>query len=107
MAWRGVVDALRDVGRDKRARLRDALSNCAGDFSQASTLSVEWIRLPAGANSVGLAEALARRDVFVLPGGPFFWANPAEGERFIRVALLRPRDWFVSATERLAAAWPR
>ena len=107
MACRGIVDALRDVVRDNRARLRDSLRNCAVHFSQASTLSVEWIRLPAGSNSVGLAEALARRDVFVLPGGPFFWANPAEGQQFIRVALLRPRDWFVSATERLAAAWPR
>jgi len=107
MECRGTLDVLRDVVRDNRARLRDSLRNCGVNFSHASTLSVEWIRLPTDSNSVGLAEALARHDVFVLPGGPFFWANPAEGQRFIRVALLRSRNWFVSATERLAAAWPR
>jgi hypothetical protein len=37
-------------------------------------------------------EALFQRAVHVLPCRQFFWAEPAAGERFVRLALSRPPE---------------
>jgi aspartate/methionine/tyrosine aminotransferase len=39
-----------------------------------------------------VAGDLRELDVHVLPGGKFHWADPGEGEAFIRLALGRPRE---------------
>lgn len=98
------IKRLRDLVLVNRCRLRDALDGSVIEIPDKSTLSVEWLRLPGGWDSFDVAESLARDGIFVLPGGPFFWANPGLGRQFLRLALLRPRVWFGSAVERFARA---
>jgi aspartate/methionine/tyrosine aminotransferase len=42
-------------------------------------------------------------EVFVLPGEPFFWADPEPDRGYVRIALLRPRESFMKAIDRLRA----
>jgi aspartate/methionine/tyrosine aminotransferase len=67
------------------------------------TMSVSWAALPAGVDGVELCEHLTRRGVTILPGNPFFWSTPDRGRHFVRVATLRPEDYFAAAMQRLAA----
>lgn len=69
----------------------------------SSRSSVEWLRLPtAGHSASSICEALLESGVVVLPGGPFFWDDPARGERFLRIALLRDVRYFAKAVRILA-----
>jgi aspartate/methionine/tyrosine aminotransferase len=42
-----------------------------------------------------LQRILCTGGVYVLPGTYFFWHNPAQGERYIRIALARNTDNFL------------
>lgn len=57
-----------------------------------SRISVERLELPAGLSGSTMWEALFQRAVHVLPCRQFFWAEPAAGERFVRLALSRPPE---------------
>jgi hypothetical protein len=39
--------------------------------------------------------------VYVLPGNQFFWNDRSQGDRFIRVALMRDAGMFQEAASRL------
>jgi enduracididine biosynthesis enzyme MppP len=54
-----------------------------------SRISVARVGLPADRTATELWQALLGRGVHVLPCRQFFWATPAAGERFVRVALGR------------------
>jgi aspartate/methionine/tyrosine aminotransferase len=69
-----------------------------------STISVEWIRLPELWSSSHLAFDLAQSGVAVLPGAQFFWDDPAKGERWIRVALMRDPSTFKDGVIALASS---
>jgi enduracididine biosynthesis enzyme MppP len=55
-------------------------------------ISVDRMLLPPAIQATRAAEELRARGVQVLPCPKFHWANPADGERFIRVALGRPEQ---------------
>jgi enduracididine biosynthesis enzyme MppP len=99
----GGFQAMRAGIAENRLLVLDRLAAAAmrtpdGD-SKVSVLRVE---LP-GANASEVAACLAAEGVHVLPCGPFYWNRPADGERYIRVALARPRETVERAAERLVA----
>jgi len=55
-----------------------------------SRISVDRLLLPAGLDAVAAAGGLRERGVQVLPCPKFHWAEPEQGNRFLRVALGRP-----------------
>lgn len=59
-------------------------------------VSVAWCEiLEPNLSSTQLQKILYEEGVYVLPGTYFFWNNPAQGERYIRIALARDTDNFV------------
>jgi len=70
--------------------------------SPSSTLSVAWIKLPENWKASEFCLYLQNNKIFVLPGIPFFWADPKRGESYIRVALARPTEFFRLAVKKLA-----
>lgn len=67
-----------------------------------SKLSVAWIKIPNGGNSIKLSTFLEKNGIFVLPGNPFFWDNTELGNTYFRVALARPTDFFEKTITKLA-----
>jgi aspartate/methionine/tyrosine aminotransferase len=66
--------------------------------------SVAWLRIEHSLSDLQLKEILDKRGVFVLPGNHFFWHDPRQGEKFIRVALTRDADVFCEAANLLGQA---
>jgi aspartate/methionine/tyrosine aminotransferase len=100
-----VVGHARKVSVVNRAALDTALAG--GPLSIVGggpTMSVAWIRLPGTWDAGDLVAWLAARSIVVLPGMPFFWADPDQGSRFIRVALMRPAASFAASAAALADA---
>jgi aspartate/methionine/tyrosine aminotransferase len=87
-----------------RHQLRRALKETAVTFPYAtSRVSVEWLQLPIDWSSVQLAAWLAEEGIAVLPGEAFYWDSPIQGDSYLRVALMRPPDYFRDAIDALAA----
>lgn len=63
-------------------------------FNSESNISACFLEIPQGASAVKLAELLNKAGLSVLPGNSFFWNNPKKGDRYIRLALARPREEF-------------
>jgi len=98
-------NSARAVAAMNRRILRGYLSRtplAAVDLS--STISVEWIGLPAGWHSVQVCEWLYQRSITILPGTQFFWAQEEMGLPFVRVALMRPPGSFEAAARALCEA---
>ncbi|MFD7921594.1 pyridoxal phosphate-dependent aminotransferase [Streptomyces sp. NPDC059740] len=98
-----VVGHARDTSVRNRSALVKALAG--GPLSVVDggpTMSVAWIRLPEGWDGVELCGWLGERGVGVLPGSPFYWADPDQGSGFVRVALMRPVDSFEASATALA-----
>lgn len=59
-------------------------------------VSVAWCEiLDPHLSATQVQTILYEEGVYVLPGTYFFWNNPAQGERYIRIALARDTDNFV------------
>jgi amino acid adenylation domain-containing protein len=108
LAESGLADVIghaRKVSVVNRAALTTALSGGPLSIMDAGpTMSVAWIRLPEAWDAGDLVAWLAARDIVVLPGMPFFWADPSQGSRFVRVALMRPAESFATSAAALAGA---
>jgi enduracididine biosynthesis enzyme MppP len=93
-AARGGLAALHRLIGDHRALVRAAIPEpgCGSWPDTDSRISVERLALPAGLRAGRVASDLRELDVHVLPGPKFHWADPGEGEAFIRIALSRPRE---------------
>jgi enduracididine biosynthesis enzyme MppP len=88
----GGLETLHDDIACNRAQLRDALTALPVTFpDRDSVVSVERIRLDADLDGRAVTDRLRDVGVHVLPCGPFHWADQAEGARFLRIALARPR----------------
>jgi len=102
---RSGVTASVDLIARNRAALHACLARSEGLVTPAvhkSTLSVEWLRLPIGVDSVKLTEWLFSKGVAVLPGTQFFDPDRRDlGSRFIRVALHRRPSEFDSSINEL------
>ena len=71
----------------------------------ASKVSVAWCKITdPSIDASELQEAILKEGVYVLPGRYFFWNNPEEGERFIRIALARNTDMFQAAMKKIRKA---
>jgi enduracididine biosynthesis enzyme MppP len=73
------------------------------DADVGSRVSVARLRLPEQ-NATDIMGRLTKRDVHVLACGPLFWAEPAAGEQFVRVALARSPDTVDTAAHALRSA---
>lgn len=85
---------------------RDALE-AALDGSNATVIdggaaeTIAWVDVGQDWDSDEFCRWANGEGVAVCPGGPFYWDQPELGRQFIRVALLRPREYFTNAVERL------
>jgi aspartate/methionine/tyrosine aminotransferase len=59
--------------------------------------SVAWLQIEHPLSGAELKRILEERGVFVLPGNHFFWHDHRQGDKFIRVALVRDADMFREA----------
>ncbi|OGK18660.1 hypothetical protein A3G67_02260 [Candidatus Roizmanbacteria bacterium RIFCSPLOWO2_12_FULL_40_12] len=73
-------------------------------MNPGSPMSVAWIRLPKTWESTTFCEWLEKNNIYVLPGGPFFWNDAKQGDSFLRIALSRPEKLFSIITKRLEIA---
>jgi enduracididine biosynthesis enzyme MppP len=98
-AAEGGFSELRRFVHSNRFLLRDRLSPLSGiSFPDpASRISVERLAVPADLTGSAMFRALVERDIHVLPCRQFYWADPDAGERFIRLALSRPREVIATA----------
>jgi aspartate/methionine/tyrosine aminotransferase len=90
--------SVHDVVRVNRRALH---ANLAGTFltpCERPFASVAWLRIDHPLSGAELKKILDARGVFVLPGNHFFWHDRRQGEKFIRVALVRDADTFGEAT---------
>ncbi|MCX5981827.1 MAG: aminotransferase class I/II-fold pyridoxal phosphate-dependent enzyme [Nostocales cyanobacterium LacPavin_0920_SED1_MAG_38_18] len=59
-------------------------------------VSVAWCEImEPNLTATELQRILCTGGIYVLPGSYFFWYNPAQGERYIRIALARNTDNFL------------
>jgi aspartate/methionine/tyrosine aminotransferase len=101
----GVVAHARSTSVRNRAALTEALAGGPASVADGgATMSVAWILLPDGWDCLDLCTWLQRRGIAVLPGSPFFWHEPRQGSRYIRVALMRAADKFAMSAKALAGA---
>jgi aspartate/methionine/tyrosine aminotransferase len=96
----------RRVAQANRRALADALHGAPVRVEQATgPMSVAWLRVPDDwLSAAELCTELARHGVAVLPGSPFFWETPEDGDKHLRVALMRPEDDFARGVSALRRA---
>ena len=103
------IRRLRDVYRERRGVMLEALEECFPPASGVTWTRPQgglflWLRLPEGMDSHRLLEAALRRDVAFVPGSSFF-ANDAEGRRYMRLNFSNAQpDLIREGIRRLAAA---
>ena len=94
---------LRDTVARNRAAVRAALAAVTQPPPDPdSRISVERVALPVGVTGTMTWKDLRHRGLHVLPCRQFHWAAPAEGERFVRVALGRPTAVVEAAADGMA-----
>lgn len=94
-SWLEVVDI-------NRHELAGALSDTGAQIAEgAAPVSVAWLTLPPGWDGDELCRWLSARGVSLCPGAQFYWNAPERGRGHVRVALLRPVDYFGSAVAQL------
>ncbi|HTQ69649.1 MAG TPA: aminotransferase class I/II-fold pyridoxal phosphate-dependent enzyme [Solirubrobacteraceae bacterium] len=92
-----------DVANVNRECLRQALSVTAvAPAIPTSKISVEWMYTPGDWHAPDLAAWLSERGIGILPGGPFHWDAPEQGDHSIRIALMRDVEYFAEAVGALA-----
>lgn len=95
----------------RRLRLRRVLEGTSlkvAASAQNSWLSVEWLDCSATGLDDIACEALGKeRGVWMLPGREFFWhaPNAPESQHYLRIALLKREEAFVTALRGLQSAF--
>lgn len=66
-------------------------------------LPVTLVQFPTciGRDGCEASGILAQFGVAVLPGSQFYWSNPSLGDKYVRIALMRPGEDFRQAIERI------
>jgi aspartate/methionine/tyrosine aminotransferase len=87
----GGMRELHELIEGNRRVLDDELDGCDGaqPADRGSRVSVSRLRMGDGLSSTRVWGRLLRDGVHAVPCRPFYWARPANGERFLRVALAR------------------
>ncbi|KPM52316.1 hypothetical protein CcI49_14905 [Frankia sp. CcI49] len=96
------LDSVRRIVRSNREVLDACLAGTALRSVGESFMSVSWLAVEPPATAEEFCALLARRGVHVLPGGPFFWSDPTQGARFLRVSLVRDPESFRRSAEVIA-----
>jgi aspartate/methionine/tyrosine aminotransferase len=101
----GGLDALQSFIAANRALLKDTVKDVEGVklANAGSRASVAMLRMPKGLPSTRVWGGLLRANVHTVPCRPFYWARPAEGEQFLRVALARDPEVVGRAGSAIAA----
>jgi enduracididine biosynthesis enzyme MppP len=95
---------LRRLIAENREVVRQGLSDTDAFLpDRDARVSVCRVALPEGWSAEAVRGALLGHGVHVLPCGPFHWADPPEGDGFVRLALARDREVVEAATSALAA----
>jgi enduracididine biosynthesis enzyme MppP len=98
----GGLDELHGHIRRNRELLRETLTGVPAVIFPDTDSRVSVERLECGGwTGSEVWEVMRARNVHVLPGRQFYWADPARGERFIRVALARPHETVAAAAREL------
>lgn len=101
----GVVRDARSASvRNRAALVKQLAGGQVSVMEGGAGMSVAWLRLPDGWDSTEVCEWLQERNIAVLPGRPFFWADPEQGARYLRIALMRPVESFEASVKALADA---
>jgi aspartate/methionine/tyrosine aminotransferase len=101
----GVVGRSRSTSSVNRGVLERALEGGPLVVQQAGAyMSVAWVRMPSGWTAAEFCAWLSPRGIALLPGMPFFWADHAAGEPFVRAALMRSEQDFAAGAAALADA---
>lgn len=61
-------------------------------INRDSLVSVALMQLPNGTDAARVTQHLSAEGVDILPAEGFFWADPAEGREYIRIALARDSE---------------
>lgn len=102
-ASNGGIAELRALIARNRALVRSALSDCDFSVARESEISVDFARLPEGLKLASIYERSRALGVHLLPGAPFFWADPSRGANLIRVSLARDPEVIQAGIGRIQA----
>lgn len=92
---RGLDATVHSVVQANREFLHQMLQGTILTPVTSTNLSVEWLRIEhPDIVSTRLWQYLSAQSVYVLPGTHFYWHESERGEKFIRVALMRPAHTF-------------
>lgn len=64
-------------------------------------MSMSWLTIDSAMTAGQVTALLRDRDVHALPGGPFFWSDPAVGAGYLRISLSRDTETFRRAASRI------
>jgi enduracididine biosynthesis enzyme MppP len=95
----GGLDDLHDLIARNRAILESSLSSTSAHLPDRGRVSVARVGLAEGMSAASLWRALRKVNVDALPCGSFHWADQAEGDGFLRVALARDEPVVQKAAE--------
>jgi hypothetical protein len=104
----GLPTVLWDVVDDRRKMIRKAIAGSGLDVAEGcagSQLPVEWIDCSGtGLSDLELTHNFASQGLLVLPGRQFYWnsQDADRSQKFIRLAMLKPKNRFDLSVERLA-----
>jgi aspartate/methionine/tyrosine aminotransferase len=94
-SWRAIAQANRDA---LEAALEGSPATVRDD---GAAETIAWVYLGDGWDGDEFCRWANSEGVAVCPGGPFYWDRPEAGQEFIRVALLRPHEYFQRAVGHL------
>lgn len=99
---RGIENVVLDKVRHHRRLLLTSLEGTLLTPASKSDLdlSVQWLKIEdPELFDLDIVEHLSHSGLYVLPGRHFFWADSKQGERYVRVSLLKPHDKFAIACQ--------
>lgn len=96
--------SIRDLISRNRQYLRYKVANL-NFFEVAypnSNISVEFLYLCSNLPATHIEKVLSEYDIKILTGVKFFWANPQQGEKYVRIALSREPEIFREAVDKMS-----
>ena len=98
----GLNNSIQNIVQSNRAYLREMLSSSfIRPANLTSLISVEWLTIEDEYSGDYIVDTLKNVGVYLLPGKNFFWSNPAQGDKFVRLALMRDPKVFRMAINQL------
>jgi aspartate/methionine/tyrosine aminotransferase len=100
----GGLDVLHDLVARNRRAVAEVVDEAGLKLAYPSSrVSVAMIGMPEGMSATRLWGRLLRHGVHTVPCRPFYWAQPARGDRYLRVALARDPEVVERAARAIVA----